>query len=72
MAKNKPVKKKKTNRITRFFKETSGELRKVSWPTRKETISLTKVVVVVMIVMALLLFFLDMGFMKVFELVYRL
>ena len=72
MAKNKPVKKKKTNRITKFFKETSGELRKVSWPTRKETISLTKVVVVVMIVMALLLFFLDMGFMKVFELVYRL
>jgi len=72
VAKNKPVKKKKTNRITKFFKETSGELRKVSWPTRKETISLTKVVVVVMIVMALLLFFLDMGFMKVFELVYRL
>ena len=72
MAKNKPVKKKKTNRITRFFKETSGELRKVSWPTRKEAISLTKVVIVVMVVMALLLFFLDMGFMKVFELVYRL
>ena len=72
MAKNKPVKKKKVNRISLFFKETSGELRKVSWPTRKEAWSLTKVVIVVMIVMAILLFVLDLGFQSFFNYIFSL
>ena len=72
MAKNKPAKKKKTNRLVRWVKETSGELKKVNWPTRKEAWSLTKVVITVMVVMALLLFTLDVGFMRVFELIYAL
>ena len=72
MAKKKLVKKKKKNRIKLFFEETRGELKKVSWPTRKEAWSLTKVVIAVMVVMALLLFFLDLGFLKIFELMYAL
>ena len=72
MAKKKLVKKKKKSRIKLFFEETRGELKKVSWPTRKEAWSLTKVVIVVMVVMALLLFFLDLGFMKIFEVMYSL
>ncbi len=72
MAKNKLVKKKKTNRITRFFKETSGELRKVSWPSRKEAWSLTKVVIVVMVVMAILLYGLDLVFFRFFDFIFNL
>jgi preprotein translocase subunit SecE len=72
VAKNKLVKKKKTSRITRFFKETSGELRKVSWPSRKEAWSLTKVVIVVMVVMAILLYGLDLVFFKFFDFIFNL
>jgi preprotein translocase subunit SecE len=72
VAKKKLAKKKKTNRLVRWVKETSGELKKVNWPTRKEAWSLTKVVITVMVVMAILLFTLDVGFLKVFDLIYAL
>ncbi len=40
---------KKQNSIQRFFRETVGELRKVTWPTRQEALNLTIIVIVVMI-----------------------
>ena len=46
---------KKENAIVRFYRETIGELRKVSWPTREEAINLTKIVIVVLIIMAIFL-----------------
>ena len=46
---------KKQNGIQRYFNETSGELRKVSWPTRQEAIQLTIIVLLVMIFMGLFL-----------------
>lgn len=46
-------------KIQRFFQETIGELRKVSWPTRREAIRLTWIVIGVIIVMALILGGLD-------------
>lgn len=33
--------------ISRLFRETVGELRKVSWPTRKEALNLTWIVLLV-------------------------
>ena len=48
-------KSKKPNAIQSFFRETAGELRKVSWPTWPEARQLTYLVLVVMIVMGLLL-----------------
>lgn len=50
---------KKPNAITRYIRETAGELRKVSWPTWPEARQLTIIVVGVMIVMALLLGLID-------------
>jgi preprotein translocase subunit SecE len=41
---------KKENAIQRYFRETSGELRKVSWPTWPEAKRLTGLVLVVMVV----------------------
>lgn len=48
-------KSKKPNVIQLFFKETTGELRKVSWPTWPEAWQLTKLVLLVMVVMGLIL-----------------
>ena len=64
--------KKKGNAITRFFRETTGELRRVSWPTWKEARSLTIVVVLVMIVMALYLGGMDFIFFEFFEFLFDL
>jgi preprotein translocase subunit SecE len=43
------------NTIARFYRETVGELRKVSWPTREEAINLTVIVILVLAAMAILL-----------------
>jgi len=53
------VTEKKENAIVRFYRETVGELRRVSWPTRDEAINLTKIVVVVLVVMAVFLGLVD-------------
>lgn len=57
--------KKKTNRLARFWRSTIGELRKVSWPTPPEAWRLTKVVLVVVFVMAALLGLLDFVFSRI-------
>lgn len=43
-----------------FRREAIIEVRKVVWPTRKETVQTTTVVLIVVIIMALLLWMLDM------------
>ncbi|KPL81685.1 hypothetical protein ADN01_09935 [Levilinea saccharolytica] len=47
------------NSIKRWWRETVGELRKVTWPTRQETFRLTKIVLMVLAVMSLALGLLD-------------
>ena len=54
-------KSKKPNVIQSFFRETTGELRKVSWPTWPEAWQLTKLVLLVMVVMGLILSATDAG-----------
>jgi preprotein translocase subunit SecE len=56
------------NIIQRFFKETIGELRKVSWPTRKEATNLTIIVLGVVFAMAAFLGVLDWVFSQIFRL----
>ncbi len=57
------------NSIQRFFQETIGELRKVSWPTRQEAIRLTEIVIVVIFLMAAILGGLDWVYAKLFGLI---
>jgi preprotein translocase subunit SecE len=47
-------------KIRTFFKEVSVELRKVSWPTRQQTMSATVVVIVLTIVVAVFLGIIDL------------
>ena len=60
---------KQAGRIRKFFRETTGELRKVNWPSRKETINLTIVVLIVMAGMSALLGLLDFLFSRLFALI---
>jgi len=69
VAKTKDSKKggrKNQNAIQRYFKETIGELRKVTWPTRKEATNLTIIVIIVTLTMSILLGFLDFIYTKLF------
>jgi preprotein translocase subunit SecE len=50
---------KKQNAIQTFFRETVGELRKVSWPTWPEARRLTLLVLAVMVIMGLYLGLVD-------------
>mgnify|MGYP001431517178 FL=1 len=47
--------KKTENAVQRYFRETTGELRKVSWPTWPEARRLTALVLVVMVVVGIFL-----------------
>ena len=64
MAKSRALAKKKSNPVTRYFRETYTELRKVNWPTRKEATRLTMIVIIVLIVMSALLGILDFVFAR--------
>ena len=59
-----------TGSVRRYFKETSGELRKVTWPTRKEATNLTIIVVIVTLVMGIYLGLLDYIFSRFFALIF--
>ena len=55
------AKSKKANPIVAFFRETNGELRKVSWPTWPEVYQLTGLVLLVMIIIGVILGLTDAG-----------
>ena len=55
---------KQPNRIARWYKETMGELRKVSWPTLPEARRLTGIVLIVMLATSALLGSLDFLFSR--------
>ena len=55
---------KKPNRIQKWWSETVGELRKVTWPTKEEAIKMTKIVIVVVLVTAIFLGVVDFIFSR--------
>ena len=56
-----PTKKQRT-RPRQFVREVVAELQKVAWPTRQEVASYSLVVLVASIVIATIIFFLDLAF----------
>jgi preprotein translocase subunit SecE len=60
---------KRDNVIVRYFKETRAELRKVNWPTRKEAINLSLIVLGVTLFMSALLGVIDYLFSQFFSLI---
>ena len=55
----------------RFIGETVSELRRVTWPSREETIRLTTMVVAVAGAVGIFLGLVDLGFSRLFDLILR-
>ena len=55
---------KKPNKIQKWWRETVGELRKVTWPTKEEALKMTKIVIVVVLATAIFLGVVDFIFSR--------
>ncbi len=53
--------------ITEFFKESWQELKKVHWPSRKETYAATLVVIIVVVLISIFLAVVDLGLTKAIQ-----
>ncbi|MBE6844758.1 MAG: preprotein translocase subunit SecE [Ruminococcus sp.] len=60
-------KKKKQNRIVKWFKDLKSEFKKVTWPTKKKVINNTSVVLVTMVIASAFVGGLDYGLLKFFS-----
>lgn len=58
---------KRENAVQRLIRETMGELRKVSWPSRQEATNLTIVVLIVIVAMSTFLGALDFLYARFFS-----
>lgn len=54
--------------VREYFEGVNSELRKVSWPTREDTRRLTVIVIVVMVISAIVLGLISLGFTELFRL----
>ncbi len=55
------------NAAKQFFREVRVELKKVTWPSRKETIASTSVVLVTVILVAFFLGIVDLGLSRLIK-----
>jgi preprotein translocase subunit SecE len=55
------------SRIRQFLEEARAELKKVTWPTRKQTFASTGVVLIVVIFLSLFLGLVDFGLAKIIK-----
>ncbi len=59
-------------RISKYFKETKAEMKKVSWPGREQLIHNTLIILVFIAIVTIILSVLDVGFAKLFQWVTQL
>jgi len=55
-------------KVKQFLKEAKIELRKVKWPTPKQTLASTSVVIIVVVIISLFLGVVDFGLSKIIRL----
>ncbi len=60
---------KKPNRIQKWWRETVGELRKVTWPSKEDAVKMTKVTAIVVIGSAVVLGLVDFVFSELVSLI---
>ena len=56
-------------KVKQFLKEVKIELKKVVWPTRKDTIASTSVVLIIVMIIALFLGLVDLGLTRIIRLI---
>ena len=52
------------NEVKQFLREVRVELKKVNWPSRKETVASTSVVIILVLLVAIFLGLIDLGLSK--------
>jgi preprotein translocase subunit SecE len=57
------------NRALQFLSEAKAELKKVTWPTRQQTLASTAVVMVIVVIMAIYLGIIDFVLAKVVKII---
>ncbi len=50
---------KKQNKVVRFFKEIKSELKKVTWPTKKQVLNNTLIVIAVVVIIGIIIAIFD-------------
>ncbi|MBN1256062.1 MAG: preprotein translocase subunit SecE [Deltaproteobacteria bacterium] len=58
-------------KIVQFLKEVKFELKRVTWPSRKETLAGTVVVLVIVMIVAVFLGIVDIGLAELIKMVLR-
>lgn len=64
----KPAKAKKKGRIRSYFSGVRTELRRVQWPSRPELINYSVAAIVMLIVVGVIVYVVDLGFVNLFRL----
>ncbi|MBL0701126.1 MAG: preprotein translocase subunit SecE [Desulfosarcina sp.] len=59
----------KLNKGLQFLREVNVELKKVTWPTRKQTVGLSVVVIVLVLIISLFLGLIDVGLSSLIRLI---
>jgi preprotein translocase subunit SecE len=54
-----------------YLKDTKAEMSHISWPTKKQAIAYTLVVIVVSVILSVYLGLLDLGFVKALDAIIR-
>jgi preprotein translocase subunit SecE len=58
-------------KVKRFFGDVVIELKKTTWPSRKDVIGLTIVVIVMVAVVSAFLWVVDLGLSRLLEIIFR-
>jgi preprotein translocase subunit SecE len=61
----------KKGRVSTYFKGVKAEMKKVIWPTKKELINYTGVVVLISAIVGLVVWVLDLGIHRVLSLIIK-
>lgn len=60
------------DKVKTFFSEVITEMKKVSWPTRKEVRDTTFVVIIAVIIFGVYLFVIDLALQAILQQIYKL
>ena len=57
------------DRVVLFFREVKVEIKKISWPQRKETIASTSIVIIIVFIIGIFLGIVDIGLARLVKLI---
>ena len=58
---------KKQSKIGKFFKDYKSEFKKIAWPSKEETLKMSALVIVAIVIASAAIFLLDTGFSAAFS-----